>query len=153
MLGGADTRIRVFPPVRSVKNRKWPVREMGIKRRFSAFLVGVQKQSTKLEFLLTVSRSVVYRTLWGTKQKIKIHFFVFSTLSGPNETKKTWKFVWQIGETKLRQISPKKKKTQILYFVLCLPQGMAFIPLRNYKSLLHIPIRIAMNCTGRRRAA
>ena len=81
--------------------------------------------STKTKYKIGVFVDFVslYRTLWGTNQKIKIHFFVFSTLSGPSETKKTWKFVWQIGETKLRQISPKKKNSN---FVFC-----ALSPTRN----------------------
>ena len=76
--------------------------------------------STKTKYKIGVFVDFVslYRTLWGTNQKIKIHFFVFSTLSGPSETKKTWKFVWQIGETKLRQISPKKKNSNFVFCTL-----------------------------------
>ena len=56
-----------------------------------------------------------------TKTKNKNPFFCFFNFVRSSRDKKDVKIVWQIGETKLRQIS-QKKKTQILYFVPCLLQ-------------------------------
>ena len=92
--------------------------------QLSAFLVRVQKQSTKLEFLLTLPRFIVPCGEQNKKHK-SIYLFLQLCQVLPRQKRRE-----NLSGKSARQSCakyPQKKKNQILYLVLCLPQEMAFI--------------------------